>query len=123
MSTPAAVHIVTDGSFAAAIAPGTGLVAVDFSAEWCAPCRVMEPIVEAAATELAPAIRFLCMDTEAEPATMVRYGVRGLPTLLVFRDGELVDRIIGAMPKAALVERLGRLVGASRYGRATEKAP
>ena len=75
MSTSAAVHTVTDGSFAAAIALGTGLVAVDFSAEWCAPCRVMEPIVEAAATELAPAIRFLCMDTEAEPATMVRYGV------------------------------------------------
>jgi thioredoxin len=111
MSTSAAVHTVTDGSFAAAIAPGTGLVAVDFSAEWCAPCRVMGPIVEAIATELAPTIRFLCMDTDAEPATMVRYGVRGLPTMLVFRDGELVDRIIGAVPKATLIERLGRLVG------------
>jgi thioredoxin 1 len=107
MSTSAVVHAVTDRSFATEVAPGTGLVAVEFSAEWCPPCHMMAPIVEAAATEFAT-IRFLCMDTDADPATMVRYGVLGLPTMLLFRDGELVDRIVGAMPKAALLDRLAR---------------
>src|SRR5882672_3656061 len=107
MSTSAVVHTVTDRSFATEVAPGSGLVAVEFSAEWCPPCHMMAPIVEAAATEFASTIRFLCMDTDADPATMVRYGVRGLPTMLVFRDGDLIDRIVGAVPKAALVDRLG----------------
>lgn len=110
MSTSTVVHTVTDASFAAEVAPGTGLVAVEFSAEWCGPCRVMGPVVGAVAGELGPNIRVLLMDTDADPATMVRYGVRGLPTVLVFRDGELVDRIVGSMTKGPLKERLGRLM-------------
>ena len=111
MSTSTAVHAVTDTSFAAEIAPGTGLVAVEFSAEWCGPCRMMAPILDAVATELGPKIRMLQMDTEADPATMVRYNVRSLPTLLVFHVGELVDQIIGAKPKKTLLDRLTRHLG------------
>lgn len=110
MSMSALVSPVSDVGFPSQIASGTGLVAVEFSAEWCPPCRIMEPIVEAVARELGPAIRFFHMDTDAEPATMVRYGVRGLPTMLAFRDGELVDRIVGAITKPALLEKLGRHV-------------
>jgi thioredoxin 1 len=113
MSASAVVHAVTDRAFAAEIASGGGLVAVEFSAEWCPPCHVMAPIVEAVATEFASTIRFLCMDTDADPATMVRYGVMSLPTMLVFRDGELIDRIVGATRKAALVDRLARHIAAS----------
>jgi len=103
-----ALAAVTDRDFAAATAAGT--VVVDFSAEWCPPCRVLEPMLDTVASEM-PSVRFLRMDTDAEPATMVRLGIRGLPTLVVFRDGEIVDRIIGAIPLTALRQRLARSLG------------
>ena len=107
MTTLAAI---TDSAFAAETAPGTGLVAVDFTAEWCPPCRVMAPILETVAAEFAGKLRVFQMDTDANPATMVRLGVRSLPTILVFRDGEIVDRIVSAVPAAKLRERFDRLV-------------
>ena len=112
MSNTLTLPTLTDETIAAAIAPGTGLAAVEFSAEWCAPCRVFGPIVEQAAQDYGARLRFYQMDGDASPATMVRYGVRSLPTLLVFRDGELVERIVGAVPKTTLRERLDRLTGA-----------
>ena len=99
---------VTDQDFAAATGPGTGLVAVDFTAEWCPPCHAMMPVLEAMAAETAGTIRFLRMDTDRQPATMVRLGIRGLPTLVLFRDGEIVDRVIGAVPLSALRRRLAQ---------------
>jgi thioredoxin 1 len=105
MSTPTTVQPITDADVASLVGPGSGLVAIDFGAAWCPPCRLMEPIVEAVAAELGAAIRVYSMDTDAHPATMVRYGVRGLPTILVFRDGEIMDRIIGATSKKKLEER------------------
>src|SRR4051794_29338850 len=94
MISTSTVPALTDASFADAVAPGTGLVAVDFGAEWCPPCRMMEPIVESIASEYASKLRVYQLDTDATPATMVKLGVRGLPTMLVFRDGELIDRIV-----------------------------
>lgn len=111
MSTTSALPAATDETFARDVAPGTGLVAVEFSADWCAPCRVFGPIVEAAARDYAPRLRVLLMDADGSPATMARLGVRSLPTLLVFRDGAEVERIVGAVPAARLRERLDRLVG------------
>jgi thioredoxin len=101
--TPA-VESVTDAAFASEVA--SGVVAVDFTAAWCPPCRMMEPIIEQTAREYAGSIRVLQMDTDANPATMVNLGVRGLPTLLVFRDGAIADRIVGAVPPAVLRQRL-----------------
>lgn len=98
---------VTDQEFSAATATGT--VVVDFTAAWCPPCRVMEPLLDTIAGE-TPGARFLRMDTDAHPTTMTRLGIRGLPTLVVFRDGQIVDRIVGAMPLGALRERLARSV-------------
>jgi thioredoxin len=100
---------ITDQGFVAATAPGTGLVVVDFTADWCPPCRAMAPLLDTVAAEL-PSVRFLRMDTDAHPATMVRLGIRGLPTLVVFRDGQIVDRIVGAIPLTALRGRLGRSI-------------
>jgi thioredoxin len=102
---------VTDASFASEVAPGTGLVAVELTAPWCAPCRLMAPVVDAVAREYGPRLRVLQMDADTNPATMARFGVRGLPTLLVFRDGAPVDRVVGAVSRAALRERLDRVAG------------
>ena len=110
MSTSLSLATVTDATFATEVGPGSGLVAVDFSAEWCTHCRSMTPIVEAVTQEYAPQLRALQIDADANQATTVRFGVRGLPTLLLFRDGVVVDRIIGAVSKAMLRERVGRVV-------------
>jgi thioredoxin 1 len=107
MPHPTLLADVTDQEFAAATATGT--VVVDFTAEWCPPCRALAPLLDTVASEMSEA-RFLRMDTDAQPATMVRLGIRGLPTLVVFRDGVIVDRIIGALPLKALRERLARSV-------------
>ena len=106
--------IVTDATIDAAITPGTGLVAVEFSADWCAPCHLMASAVEAVAQEYAPALRVLQVDADANPRTVARFGVRGLPTMLLFRDGTLVDRIVGAVGKPALAGRIERALAESR---------
>ena len=111
MSTSIALPAVTDATFATEVAPGSGLVAVEFTAAWCPPCRLMAPLLEEAARDYGPRLRVLQLDADANPRTMARLGVRGLPTLLVFRDGELVERVVGAVLLAALRERLDRLVG------------
>ena len=109
MSTSLSIPQVTDATFATETA--TGVVAVDFSADWCAPCRIFTPVVEAAAQAYASRVRVLQVDADANPAPVARYGVRGLPTTLVFRDGQLVDRIVGAVSRQVLFERLDRVAG------------
>jgi thioredoxin 1 len=101
---------LTDSSFAAETA--TGLVAVDFSAEWCPPCRVMEPVVEAIARENASVVRVFQLDSDANPAAAARFGVRSLPTILFFRDGRLVDRVVGSVPRQTLQQRIDQLLAA-----------
>lgn len=110
VSTAALLRSLTDATFAQAIAPGTGLVAVDFTAEWCAPCRLMKPVLESLAREFEGSVRIAQLDADSNPDTLVRLGVRGLPTVLVFRDGQEVDRIVGAQPAARLRERLSGLI-------------
>ena len=109
-TTTHTIPTVDDATINAAIAPGTGVVAVEFSAAWCAPCRIMAPVVEAAARDYAGRIRIVQLDADASPATQVRLGVRGLPTMLVFRDGTIVDRIVGAVGAPALRARLDRVL-------------
>lgn len=101
---------VDESSLAEAIAPGSGLVAVDFTAEWCAPCRVMKSVLESIAREYEGRVRVLQLDADSNPATLVRLGVRGLPTILLFHNGELIDRIVGATSIARIRERLARVV-------------
>lgn len=113
MSATATLPVVTDETFATEVGPGSGLVAVEFSAAWCGPCRILGPIVESIAREYTGRLRVLQIDADANPMAMVRLGVRGLPTILVFRDGELVDRLVGAVPKGAISQRLDRLLAPS----------
>jgi thioredoxin 1 len=110
MSTTLAIPAVTEDTFNTFVMLGTGLVAIEFTAEWCPPCRMMAPVVEAIARDYASKLRVLQMDGDTSVATMARFGVRGLPTMLIFRDGELIDRIAGAVSIATLRGRLDRLI-------------
>ena len=81
-------------------------VLVDFWAEWCGPCRMIGPIVEELATEYEGKIKIGKMNVDHNPKIPMKYGVRSIPTLLVFKGGEAVDKIVGAVPKTNLTSKL-----------------
>jgi len=81
-------------------------VIVDFWAEWCAPCRAIAPIVDELAKRYAGKVTFVKLNTDENPAVPQRYMVMGIPTLLFFKDGKLVDQVVGAMPRAPFEERV-----------------
>jgi thioredoxin 2 len=89
-------------------------VVVDFWAAWCGPCRMMAPQFERAASELEPRLRFAKLDTEAAPDIAGRYGIRGIPTLIVFQRGREVARQSGAMDARSLVSWLGSVANTVR---------
>ena len=96
----------TDADFDETVLAADQPVLVDFWAEWCGPCHQMAPILEALAQEYSGRIKFVKLDTEENFDISDRYGVRSLPTLLLFKDGQQVDRIFGARPKADLARNL-----------------
>ena len=77
-------------------------VVVDFWAEWCGPCKMMAPAYERVAADLEPNVRFLKVDTEAEPQLAAQYGIRSIPTLILFRDGKVVAQRAGASDASSL---------------------
>ncbi len=110
MSSTLTGPAVTDAALATELAPGSGVVALEFTATGCGPCQRMAPVVEAMAQEYAGRVRVLQMDSDANPATTARFGVRGIPSMLLFRDGQLVDRIVGAVPAATVRARLDKVL-------------
>jgi thioredoxin 2 len=101
---------VSDATFAAEVEAAPMPVLVDMWAPWCGPCRTVGPIVDELAGELAGRVRVAKMNVDDNPATSSRFGVRSIPTLLVFKDGREVDRIVGAQPKSAIASRLARFL-------------
>jgi thioredoxin 1 len=97
---------ITDDNFATEIEGNSGLSLVDFWAEWCGPCRLVGPIVEELAVEQGDRIRVGKLDVDANPETAFRFNVRSIPSILFFKDGQLVDTVIGAVPKAALEQKI-----------------
>jgi thioredoxin 2 len=102
---------VTDATFAAEVERSPLPVLVDLWAEWCGPCRVMAPVLDQLAAEMAGRVRVAKLNVDENPATASRYGVSNIPTLLVFKGGREVDRIVGVRPKAELVRRLEQVRG------------
>ena len=103
---------VTDATFATEVERSPLPVLVDAWAPWCAPCRMIAPVMEELATELAGRVRVAKLNVDENPATAARFGVQSIPTLLVLRGGREVDRMIGVQPKGEIVSRLQRLLGA-----------
>jgi len=107
MSKPFAV---TDDTFEAEVIQSEKLVIVDFWAIWCGPCKMVEPSLEEIASEYADRVKVARLDVDANNGTAGRYGVMAIPSLLFFRNGEEVDRVIGAVPKSALMSRLNKVL-------------
>ena len=97
---------VTDQEFEEQVLKADTPVLVDFWADWCAPCKMIAPIVEELATEYDGKFRFAKVDVDANPDSAIKFGVRSIPTLIVFNNGQAVDQVIGAVPKAVLKKRL-----------------
>lgn len=86
------------------------LVVIDFWAEWCGPCRMVGPIIEELATEYAGKATIGKVDVDSNDDITSKYGIRNIPTILFFKNGEIVDKQVGAAPKATLVEKIDKLL-------------
>lgn len=106
---PAEPVVVTDTSFDQFISQYP-LTVVDCWAQWCGPCRMLSPIIDQLASELQGKIVFVKLDTDQNPRTAQDLGITSIPTLLVFRQSTLVDRVSGALPKQLLLQRLKPLI-------------
>ena len=95
---------VTDSTFESLVLQSDTPALVDFWASWCAPCRAIAPIVDEMAQEYTGKLRVVKVNVDDNPATPGKYGVRGIPTLILFKDGKVVDQLVGAVPRNQIKE-------------------
>jgi thioredoxin 1 len=106
------VRTVTDQNFSDEVIQAEGLTIVDFWAVWCGPCRMVAPIVEQLANDYSDkGLKVSKLDVDENPVTASRYGIRSIPTILFFKGGELVDRVIGAVPRPHLEQKVKQHLG------------
>jgi len=99
---------VSDDVWAQEIDGHNGLALVDFWATWCGPCQMIAPVIEQLAEEYDGRVKVAKLDTDANQRTTVRYNVRSIPSVLLFKNGQLVETVVGAVPKPYLVEKIER---------------
>ncbi len=97
-----AVGKVTDATFEAEVLKATSPVVVDFWAEWCGPCRMIAPALEEIAGTLGDKVKIVKLNVDENPATASKYGIMSIPTLMIFKNGELASRQVGAVPRQKL---------------------
>lgn len=103
MSHPVAI---SDASFDTEVVASDQPVLVDFWAEWCGPCRMIAPILENIADEYAGSLKVAKLDVDRNPETMTKFGVQSIPTMILFKNGQPVERIVGYMPKERLLTKV-----------------
>jgi thioredoxin 1 len=101
---------VSDDSFENDVLKSSIPVLIDFWAPWCGPCRAIAPIVDQVAGEYTGKLKVVKMNVDDNPRTPARYGVRGIPNLILFKDGQVQQQIVGAVPKAHLVKAISAVV-------------
>ncbi|ASN78699.1 thioredoxin (chloroplast) [Porphyra umbilicalis] len=104
------VSQVTDASFKQEVINNDLPVLVDFWAPWCGPCRMVSPVVDEIAEEYESSIKVVKINTDDNPTIAAEYGIRSIPTLMIFKAGERVDTVIGAVPKSTLASTLNKYI-------------
>ena len=102
---------ITDADFQQQVTQNDKAVLVDFWAEWCQPCKVMEPALEAISDEMADKLVVAKLNVDENPETAQQFQVMSIPTMILFKDGQAVDQLVGAMPKDAVVNKLSPHLG------------
>jgi thioredoxin 1 len=106
-----AVVEVNDASFEQEVLQSDQPVLVDFWAAWCGPCKALSPIVDEVASEYSGKLKVMKMDVDRNQATPMRYGIRGIPALLLFKGGKVADQIVGYVPKDTIARSITRVIG------------
>lgn len=102
---------VTDATFASEVERSPVPVLLDLWAPWCGPCRMIAPVLEELAGEMAGRVRIAKLNVDENQATSARFNVRSIPTLLILKSGQEVDRLVGVLPKSEIMRRLERVLG------------
>jgi thioredoxin 1 len=105
------VPAVTDANFKVEVLDSTDLVLVDFWAPWCGPCRMVAPVVAEIAEMFIGKVKVVKLNTDENPNIASQYGIRSIPTLMIFKGGQKVDMVVGAVPKTTLANTLNKLLG------------
>ena len=105
-----AVVEVNDASFEQEVLQSDRPVLVDFWAAWCGPCKALSPIVDEVASEYSGKLKVMKMDVDRNQATPMRYGIRGIPALLLFKGGKVADQIVGYVPKDTIERSISRVI-------------